>query len=450
MDNPRRVLLGMPGVEPTTPAELTRLGSGFKLRPDDWLEEPQQVKGRLIDGNLVFDLFERRAVVADFQPRPLWGLEGGRLFTVLDAMMSVESTFVALPAQVYKASSILWDVHVDGPNSLADKVRLTFSLTRGDWTSDEPIALPEGRLGPWTHDNRPGLVWEPSTSHAVLSLTQRFPTLLTALFHLWTGAPVDVSEAQVHIPSKGWGVLERLHKPSPVSSRSFLPLHELDLKIVARWLSKARKLGPIPFMAAEDRGVLQVDAQMLATALEGLHRRLVPGAKRFEPPVSVNKLQTVRRKATSAAVVALEGVVDASTAKKAYNEALIHVDELSYADRLTEMLPRVGIIAPGLLGPSLEKWIKDTKDLRNVQSHGLVQDDDFGEEEIARYYVLAASARWSLRILLLLELTDDDALIRSALEESDKFMYALANMDREDYWKEFSASEAFLNRVPIS
>ncbi|WP_405475597.1 HEPN domain-containing protein [Paenarthrobacter ilicis] len=451
MDDPRHVLLGMPGLKPTIPAELSKAPGGFELRPERWIEEPKQVKKRVIDGNVIFDLFERRGVVADFEPRPLWGLEGDRPFTVLDAKMSMISNFTGLPAQVYKAGLVLWDVHIDGPDSLAEAARLTFSFRRGGWEeNNEPIALPEGRLSAWSHDSRAGLIWEPSTSHTVHNLTQRLPTVLTALFHLWTGSPTSICAIQVRMPDKGWCTLELLQEAPSIVSRSLLPLYELDLKVVGAWLSKARKLGPIPFVAAADRGVLQVDAQMLATALEGLHRRLDPGAKRFDPPVSVNKLQTVRRKATSAAVVALEGVVDAPTAKKAYNEALIHVGELSYADRLTEMLPRVGNVAPGLLGPSLEEWIRDTKDLRNVQSHGLTQDDDFGEEEFARYYVLAASARWALKILLLLDLTDDDALIRSSLEESDKFMYSLANIDREHYWEDFSAYETFLDRKPLS
>ncbi|MFK0040777.1 HEPN domain-containing protein [Paenarthrobacter sp. NPDC090517] len=445
----RQVLLGTPGQEPTTPATLSLEDQCFRLRPEKWVEEPQQVSLRRTSDHVTFDLGNRRGVVEDFEPRPLWGLEDGNPFTVLDARMSVELGTRFAPLQVYETESILWGVHVDGPNSHGEAVRLSFSLSRGDWVNDEPITLAGGRLSPWSQGNRPGLTWEPSSRHTVHSLTQRFPTLLTALFHLWTGSPTGVCVTQVHMQAKGWCDWEFVQDAPPVASRSLLPLNKLDLKVVAVWLSKAKKLGPIPFVATEDRGVLQVDAQMLATALEGLHRRLVPDANRFNPPLSRNKLEKVKSQATNAAVVALEGVADASVAKRAYNEAMSHVDQLSYAERLTEMLPRVNRIATGLLGPSLESWINATKDVRNVQSHGLPEDDEFGEEEISRYYVLSVSIRWALRILLLLELVDD-ALIRSALQDSDKFMYALANIDREDYWKDFSAYEAFLNSPAIS
>ncbi|MCX8454604.1 HEPN domain-containing protein [Paenarthrobacter ureafaciens] len=451
MDDPRDVLLGMPGLEPTIPAELSKVSGSFELRPERWIEDPQQVKRRVIDGNVIFDLFERRGVVADFEPRPLWGIEGDRPFTVLDAKMSLISNFVGgLPAQVYQADQVLWDVHIDGPDSFADAVRLAFSLPRSGWANDETIELPEGRLARWHHDNRPGLTWEPSTSHTVKNLTQQFPAILTALFHLWTGSQTSISAIQVCIPGKGWCPLEILREAPSVASRSFLPLNTLDLTVVGTWLSEAKKLGPIPFVANEDRGVLQVDAQMLATALEGLHRRLVPDANRFIPKLSNAKLEKARKQARAAAMLALKGSADEETTKTAFNEALLHVDEPSYSLRLTSMLARVERVAPGLLGPSLGSWIKDAKDLRNVQSHGLTRDDDFGEHQISLYYVLAVSSRWALRILLLLHLTDDDALIRSALEDSDEFMYALANMDREAYWKDFSAYETFMGRTASS
>ncbi|MEV7661806.1 HEPN domain-containing protein [Paenarthrobacter sp. NPDC089316] len=449
MGNSRSVLLGIPGVEPTTRAELTRLTDGFELRPERWVEEPQQVKHRVVDGNAIFDLFERRGVVADFQPRPLWGLEGDRPFTVIDAKMSMVSNFLSLPAQVYKASQVLWDVHIDGPDSFAKAIRLTFSLPRSGWANDETIELPEGRLTAWATDNRPGLIYEPSTSHTVHDLAQRFPTILTALFNLWTGSQTSITAIQVRIPGKGWCPLEVLNVVPSLDSHSFLPLNTLDLTVVGAWLSKSKKLGPIPFVANEDRGVLQVDAQMPATALEGLHRRLEPAANRFDPKLSNSKLEKARKQARAAAMLALEGAADAVITKTAFNEALLHVDEPSYSLRLTSLLARVERVAPGLLGPSFESWINDAKNLRNVQSHGLTRDDDFGEHEISLYYVLSVSSRWALRILLLLHLTDDEALIRSALEDSDKFMFALANMDRESYWEDFSAYETFLNAASV-
>lgn len=83
------------------------------------------------------------------------------------------------------------------------------------------------------------------------------------------------------------------------------------------------------------------------------------------------------------------------------------------------------------------------KVLRNVQSHGLKTHDAFGDTEVSQYYVMAASGRWVLKILLLLELVEEEQL-ELALRGSERFMYSLANIDRENYWEDFSTYGRFL------
>lgn len=444
-DEQRRVLLGKPGQEPTTPATLDVADELFHLRPEKWIEEPRQLNLRRSNGQLTFDLGNPRGVVADFEPRPLWGLYDGRPFTVLDARMSVEVGGSILPRQIYEAGCILWDAHIEGPYSPAKAVRIAFLLRRAGWANEDPITSDQGRLSAWSQENRPGLTWEPSGTYTAHDLTQRFPPILTTLLHLWTGEPTSVCAIHLRLEEVGWCTLELLHDPTENSNRSFLDLNKLGLRVVANWLMQAQCLGPLPFLAVGNVGPLQSDAQMLATALEGLHRRLNPTATRFTASVTRKQLNRARHQASGAAVAALDGIVDATVAKKAYDEALSHVNQPSYAERLAKMLPRIEMLAPGLLGPSLTDWIADMKDLRNVQSHGLQNHDDFGEDEISRYYVMASSGRWALKILLLLALTDDDEQMKSALRNSDQFMYTLANIDRETYWKSFSAYQKFLH-----
>lgn len=180
---------------------------------------------------------------------------------------------------------------------------------------------------------------------------------------------------------------------------------------------------------------------MITTALEGLHERLYPETYRF----TASKRQ--RRKATrsaakEAARILAKSGVDKKIVEQAYREALTQAHRPSYVARLEELVPRVEVTAPGLMGPSTLEWIREIRDLRNTLSHGADEDDKFGEPEISRYYVLSESARWVLRIRLLLELVHEQSLM-TALWHYDRFMFALANIDREQYWPNFSAYNHF-------
>ncbi|WP_133159055.1 HEPN domain-containing protein [Arthrobacter glacialis] len=418
----------------------------YVLLPEKWVEEPQQVKIERRDDTVVSMAFGNRlGVVADFQPRVLWGVEDGRPFTVLDARMTIElgSSF-GHPPQIYEAKHVLWDAHIVGFDSPAEAVRIALPIRGLGWSNQETLFTDDGQLSAWSNPNRPGLVWEPAQSNSVHNLTQQFPTVVTTLLQLWTEKETSACLIEVRIENVGWCTLKSTTDPSTILTQPLLALNKLTLGIVSQWLTLAPTLGPVPFMAVYDGAPLQSDAQMLATALEGIHRRLYPDSQRFQMSVSNGLLRRARRAATRAAVEVLAGVIDEADAEAAYNEALGHMGELSYAARLVEVLPRIEGVAPGLLGPSQSAWIKDMKDLRNVQSHGLQNHDEFGDSEISRYYVMASSGRWVLKILLLLELVGEEQL-KLALRDSDRFMFSLANMDREMYWKDFSAYDTFLD-----
>lgn len=442
MAEQRRVRIGTVGTEPTTWATLEAADDSFVLRPEEWIEPPQQIDVlRAADGRVTgFSEGNRRGVVADFKPRPLWGDMDGEPFTVLDARMSTETALMFLPAQVYEAGSILWGAHVEAEEFPAEAIRVAFSIRGAGWADSDPVQIEQGHISPWSSDHGPGLAWEPNEPQAIYVLRQRFPPILQALLQLWTEGKAEVRAVQVRIHGAGWCTVEYPESPVKAPPRSLLPLAVLDMGLVATWLELAAKLGPIPFLALGDKAPLQPEAQLIATALEGLHRRLHPERRRFQ--ASENQLKKARRAAVAAAVEVLKGTLEEDVVRKAYREALGHVRDPSYAGRLAELLPQVQATAPGLLGPSLSAWIKDMGEVRNTQSHGLKRDDELGESGISRYYVLASSGRWALKILLLLQLVSADTL-RSALWDSDRFMYALANMEREHYWPDFSPYDHF-------
>lgn len=442
MAEQRRVRIGTAGTEPETWATLEATGDSFVLHPEEWIESPQQVGiTRAADGRITsWTEGNRQGAVADFKPRPLWGDSDGEPFTVLDARMSTETAWMYLPAQVYEAGSILWGGHVEAEESPAEAIRVAFSIRGAGWGDADPVQIEQGHISPWSSDHGPGLTWEPNDPQAIYVLRQRFPPILQALLQLWTEGQTEVRAVQVRIPGAGWCTVESPGSPTKSPPRSLLPLAGLDMGLVTTWLELAAELGPIPFMALGDKAPLQSEAQLIATALESLHRRLHPDRRRFQ--ATENQRNKARRAAVAAAAEVLKDTAEEDVVRKAYREALGHVQDPSYAERLAELLPQVQMAAPGLLGPSLSVWIKDMGQVRNTQSHGLKRDDELGEAGISRYYVLASSGRWALKILLLLQLVSPDAL-RAALWDSDRFMYALANIDREHYWPEFSAYTHF-------
>ena len=442
------VHLFKPGQDHKVEADVALSGGRFTFEVKQWVEQPEQVslEQNPETGTVRLTRRGRHEVVADYKPRILWGEQDGKPFTVLDARMHLKNSLISLPIQVYEAYSLLRGAHVHEYEAPAEAVRVAFSLNHGGWLQGEPVDIPTGRISPWNTPEGAGLMWEPNEIGTELQsihyLSQRFIPLVQALLELWTDEKVGIQTVDVYLKEIGWCTLESGRDHSAKAPRHPL-LNERDLTMdtLAQWLQLVDQLGPLPFLAIADRVHLQSQAQVMTTALEGLHERLYPGTYRF----TVSDRQ--RRKAISSAAEAAAKVlansdVDTEVAKQAYRDALTQAHRPSYVARLKELVPPVEATAPGLLGPSTHEWIKDIRDIRNTLSHGADQDDDFGEPEISRYYVLSESARWVLRIRLLLELVDEKSL-QAALWHYDRFMFALANIDREQYWPNFSAYDHF-------
>ncbi len=437
----------MVGQEPTVPATMETVEGGFAFQPKEWIEQPQQVhiedRG---DAGMAMWVGHPVNVVNDFEPRPLWGLRGGEKFTVLDARMHVNGGSNFLPQQRYEASRLLAGAHVDGPDTRAVAVRYDFARPDSGWLNTPGVVTREGLVEAWQDELCSGLMWTPHEGESIHWLAHRFPTTLTALLHLWTGRPIEIERTQVLLQDGHWYPLVEAREPQQARRRStdLLALSSLDLGVVATWLDLAHRMGPLPHIAVHEGLPVQVGAQVIATALESFHRRLKGGARRFPPQVTTRQLARAKKVARNAAVESLaEAAVDASTVRQAFDEALGHIADPTYADRLHQLLPDVAAAAPGLLGPDLSAWIHTMKEIRNVQSHGTSKHDAFDQDEISSYYVHQSSGRWALKILLLRQLVDDDRL-KDALARSNTFHYSLANLDREHLWSGFSAYDTFI------
>lgn len=443
------VLLGIPGNKPSIKARFIYSDDSCFLYPEEWVERPQQIKinrdGERVTSISMGDIFGE---VADFQPRTLWGDLNGLRFTILDAKMTISLGFKVnqlLPNQVYQARFILWDAHVDGFETEVERIRISLPTTIFGIDSTDKFDTNIGTLSPWKDGSASGLEWTPSTSKTVGYCVRFFPSIITSIYELWTCQKISLNSIVLKFRNSGWCKIHSSEQEFVTQRSDLLATSQLTLAVIGKWLELTEIVGPIPHMALYNSVPLQLDAQFIGTALEGLHRRLHEPHNRFGPHASKGILSRARKAAIDEAAKVLAGTVDSEVVRRIYNESLGHAGDPTYSDRLNELLPKVEKVAPGLFGPSLQGWIRKMRDLRNIQSHGLEKHDNFGESEISEYYVMSISGRWALKISLLLELTTSENL-RQILLDSNKFKYSLINMDRENIWENFSIYETFTSK----
>lgn len=250
----------------------------------------------------------------------------------------------------------------------------------------------------------------------------------------------------MQLPDMSWCHLESLGTMDrgPGRSTRLLPLENLSLARIGAWFDLAARLGPLPYVAISPTNVLQADALLLTTALEGLHRRLSPDRRAYSP-LSKSALERAMRAARTAGVEALrlEGLSDDQTIDGRLASTLSHFGQLSYRERLDELCMTANDLAPGLLGAEPSQWISKMVRLRNEQSHQLESVDVFEEREVGEYHILTISARWLMTLVILQAAGVDRDELGLALHSSNTFAFALANMDVEGLWTDWSALATF-------
>lgn len=391
------------------------------------------------------------AIASDFAPRTIFGDLGSKgPVTLLRAHMDMDSIpFILGPiVQRFTGSFYALDAHIRGDQHEIQGIWWTWDLSRSQagWLGDSPVDVTDGplpgTLKSWSFENRPGLVIELSDSAELRVVRQGVMTAITQFLVLWTHRELDLNRVEIQLEDQSW---YECSPPKPDAGRfsrtRLLPLDEVTLQLFADWLPMGFRLDPLPYIASATAGVLQIDAQAVATSLEGLHRRLL-GDRRPFAPLSIGSVKRATRVAREAGVRKLveSGFADEALAAKLFSEALNHVDQPSYQQRVAELAVTVVDIAPGLCGPDPTDWVKSMKAIRNEQSHQLL--DRFYEEEVTQYHIASISGRWVLALRILMEFVDPVRLGR-ALRESQTFAFALANIDSERYWAGFSCLQTF-------
>jgi len=271
----------------------------------------------------------------------------------------------------------------DQPN--AESVQLRDPA--GQLVLDSTLTLPEPTVRGGSLRRTAELRWD--SSDAGLTIDELWVRLVDPLRVLLTLA-VDADSPAVSLEVRANGDepwLQVAHPGLAPVADELLPAHKvlltrrhLGLPALERWLFRAGELSPVPqLVAAVAMSPAQrtVENQLLelAAAAEGLHRRLHPKQR----ILSRNQARDARRDAYYAV---LEEVRDR------VKQALGHLDEPTYRDRL-EVLVEQGLqAAPGVTGEANE-WIGLIVPARNGFAHQLAARKN-REVEIEEYLVLHA------------------------------------------------------------
>lgn len=424
---------------------LTGSSDGFEIKLDAFIEQPEQVQISRSNGTTT-TTFSGSAdeVVRDFSPRVIWGEVRGTPVTFFDAMMQIDFRGWEM-VQVYGGRRVLWGSHLHNEDVLVEQAKFLLPVRSPGWMDDPAENGAFGVVESWKKGRASGLCIQLDTPIKLSDMTRTFTEISTVLLQLWTGRPMKVTNLQIRISGSGWLDWGTQQENEPVpSGRSEFPLHQLRLKHLVRWMELAPTFGPLPYIAARSVGVLQADATVAATALEGLHRRLHGPGQRFAG-VSGKAIKRAVNEASAVGARSLadEGWGNEAVAGETFRGALSHVNELGFRDRLRELAEPITEIAPGLLGPDPDDWTQLVMRVRNAESHQLLATNGFGESDISDYYVVAASARSVLRLSLLMQITEPE-LLKGFLRNSEPFQLLLANIDREGIWPGFSSLDTFL------
>lgn len=186
---------------------------------------------------------------------------------------------------------------------------------------------------------------------------------------------------------------------------------------VAQWLVQAPDLSPIPGIVAAIRtGSQRTLANQLldlATAAEGLHRRLPNQPK----PMSRGQARSARHAARDAVDAALRDRV---------NDALGHLDDATFAERLRAVTDLAMPSIPEAMGDR-ELWEQRIKQVRNGFAH---QDPKSASDEWQEYLVLLRTLRWVLITALLSRAGVKAAALAQRLQSYEPYRFQLRQARR--------------------
>jgi hypothetical protein len=197
------------------------------------------------------------------------------------------------------------------------------------------------------------------------------------------------------------------------SHEVLFPREVVTLDHCAQWLAQAPGLAPIPGMVTAIRTgserTLANQLLDLATAAEGLHRRLPDQPKE----ITKSQARTARRAARDAVDLAVRDRV---------NDALGHLDDPTYAERLRAVTDLAAMSIPEALGDR-DLWEHRIKQVRNGFAHQVPTKS--ATDEWQEYLVLLRTLRWVLITALLNRAGVDPAAHGERLRAHEPYRFQL-------------------------
>lgn len=220
-----------------------------------------------------------------------------------------------------------------------------------------------------------------------------------------------------------------LYAKSPSTFAPLLQTDELTLGRLANWIPLHSKLDELDWAVAEPPiGPIQTSLLARASVAEGLHRRLFPRSRRFD--LGKGPLKAIRDELRERGTELFKqhGIDDKERTDKCVSDALNYMNDVSFRDRVDEMVGVVNTVAPGVLA-GVPDFSRQLVRARNDLAHyGEQTAAEPFEARIDRWTLFHLVIPWVLRILLLERAGVEPEVLRNALDESMAFAYYRANV----------------------
>ncbi|WP_406188999.1 hypothetical protein OH791_14800 [Streptomyces anulatus] len=277
-----------------------------------------------------------------------------------------------------------------------------------------------GRNGPrFTYRTR--IIFEQLPAVSVSELINKYIAPITHLVTLCSRKDASPSSMEVKNSSGDrWCLVHHAvlteAKDNGEVPRPLLTLDDVTIEGVAKWIIEYQRVSPIPALvsnisAADHPRSVENQVLELAASFEGLHRRLYPESRRM----SKSQADRIRRTARDSVPEEFSPLV---------NDALFHLYDPTYHERIVCLLDEVDSIAPNLVGDR-EQWIKQVKNARNGFAHQL---PNARVGNIEALYVLSQSLTWALKFLLFRLTGMDESILTERIREhrpyEDFLLYA--------------------------
>jgi hypothetical protein len=377
-------------------------------------------------------------VVAALQPVTLHGeLEEGVQVSLLEARGRTHPDKGA-PRQRYEAQYMVEGAHVTREQTYRN-VRLRLSLP-ASWrhvAAGQSVRLADGSVLSVVEDeSQRWLDYRSAEPLRLRSMASKIvagcQVLASLAFKEHDEDDVTVLATQLQIDDGDpWlrVVSRNLYANIPDEFSPLLTTDELTLDRVAKWLPLHETLDDLDWAVAEPpTGPIQTSLLARASVAEGVHRRLFPESRRFD--LTKGALKNIREELRDRGTELFRqhGIDDKTRTDKCISDALNYMNDISFRDRVDEMVAVVNNVAPIVLAAIPDSSRQLVRARNDLAHYGESHNTESFEAKIDRWTVFYLAIPWMLRVILLERAGVEPETLRNALDESMAFAYYRATI----------------------